>query len=128
MVYAVLQRGLQKESSDVLCAFTRNGAPGSVYIEAWVVDAVHEIVRGRCDIIYNGETPHMELVPLEEWIGLLEMVSPGEANMMAKMSWVRIRRSGRFRGRLGLVTSTDKETCAVVALVASQAQTHRKRK
>jgi hypothetical protein len=87
---------------------------------------VQGILCGINGIVYSPQKmPKIDLIPLEDRVMLLSM-APTPMNI-ARGSWVRIKRKGRYRNDLGLVEYIDQVYSTVVVLLAPQIPLDRKR-
>jgi hypothetical protein len=83
----------------------RDRIPGSVYVESPTPEDVHHSLSGIPGVFHKrNQLPCVELVSIDDRIKLLEMSAPCA---VARGSWVRINRPGRYRNDLGIVLEFD---------------------
>jgi ribosomal protein L24 len=106
VVFAILQRvGVHGLRTAVLCAFARDRIPDSVYVESPTAADVYHTLSGIPDVLLNrSQLPWVECIPIDDRIQLLKMSTPCT---IARGSWVRINRPGRYRNDLGFVLDFD---------------------
>ncbi len=126
ILFAIFQRGAVSESgTGVLSAFAWDEIKGAVYVEATSPVAVHTILQGIGRVIHSSAGPCIDLVPLDERMPLLKLAV---STPIQKMSWVRIKRGGKYRNHLAFVKSIDLRLWTAHVLLAPGAWLGGKRK
>lgn len=116
VVFAIFQKSLRSTAARVLTAFTRDSIRGSVYVEAPSLVDVRLILDGIPRVLRSQP---IDLVALADRTPLLTM----EAFISIRaLSWVRIKRSGRYKNDLGFVHSVDSRTSIVDVYVVPRIQ------
>ena len=93
--------------SCIYSAFSFDSIRGSVYVEATSLLDVQRAVRGISYVLHTLGTPRIELLPLGDCVSLLGMMVRDDVHPIQPSSWVRVRKTGRHRGKLAFVKSID---------------------
>jgi ribosomal protein L24 len=111
-----LQKALAVPDIGVLSAFSRDTIVGCVYVEAPAIIDVQTALQDVNGVTYSRQgTLQLDLIPLDDRVPLLTMAYL--PNTMTVASWVRIKRRGRYRNHLGLVSHVSDNNTATVSLV-----------
>jgi transcription elongation factor SPT5 len=94
----------------------RDTIPGWIYLEAFALSAVHQVLAGIPSVIFaQDRTPITQAIPIEDRIPLLSM---SDTHSIGRGSWVRLQTRGLYRYDLGFVLDFDQRTLdAQVAIV-----------
>ena len=121
-----MQKSLGGTVTKVLSAFARDEIRGSVYVEAPSFADVRCILEGIPRVRrLRGKRPCVDIVSLAERPPLLTM---GKSISIKSMSWVRLKRYGKYKNDLGFVHEVDSRTLMMIVYVVPRIRLARKRK
>jgi ribosomal protein L24 len=126
VVFAVMRKAIRHDSvARISCAFMRDTIPGSIYIEAFVPEAVEEILAYIPGVLRARERkPRMQAIPVDDRIPLLTM---SDTPAVKQSSWVRLKTRGLYRNDLAFVLDIDERLLAIDAVVVPRIDLRRKR-
>ncbi|CDW77018.1 transcription elongation factor spt5 [Stylonychia lemnae] len=96
----------------ILSIFNCEKSSGCIYIEAYNMSHVKQIVNGMSGIYQKG----IEMIPYKEMTQLLKVCSEIDETSLQPHQWIRIK-SGPYKGDLGIIEHVEGSQRALVKLI-----------
>ena len=125
-VVGILQKAnLQDVDTGISCVFMRDTIPGWIYIEAFAMSAVHQVLAGIPGVLHaRDQIPITQAISMGDRIPLLVM---SDTPSVGRGSWVRLQTRGLYRNDLGFVLDFDERVMDVQVAVVPRIELGRKR-